>query len=94
MGQCPQAEDVEVEAGDNQIPDKVACGQSLDHGAGSSVSPEALLPVHLPALIVVPDDPDSDGIDEAALDHGHDLSIPVKLLLAGELGVVPRGKKR
>jgi len=92
MGQGAEAEDIEVQAGDEEIPYEVAGGQSLNHARSARVSPHALLPVHGAALVVDEHDPDGETVDEDALEHGDDVGVPVETPLARQLGIVARSK--
>lgn len=93
MCQGPDTEHVEIETCDEQVPDKVSSSHRLDHGAGARVAPNALLPVHIPTFVVNENNPDSKAVDEAALDHGYDMSIPVETLLPREFRVVVASQK-
>lgn len=93
MGEGAGPEDVHVAAGNDEIPDEVAGGQCLNHAAGASVAPDTLLGVHGGALVVGVDDPKGQGIDEAALDHGDDMGVPVDAPTAGEGRVLVASKE-
>lgn len=88
--QVSQTEDVEVPAGNNEIPDEVASGQRLDQTSSPSIAPDTLLRIHVLALVVDDHDPYGKAIDQGALDQGDNMDIPTQLLASGELRVVPR----
>lgn len=90
VGQHAEAKDVHVSGGDEEVPEEVAGGQSLDHAGAARVAPEALAPVHLPALVVDVDDPEGEGVDGGALDEGDDVDVPVELLGLGQDAVLGR----
>lgn len=94
VGEHAEAEDVDVGGGDEEVPDEVAGGEGLDHGGAARVAPEALLPVHLAALLVDEDDPEGQGVDGGALDEGDDVHVPIELLGLGEGGVLGREEAR
>lgn len=79
VGQEAEAKDVEEAQGRDKVPQEVAGGHGLDEARGAVVGPDALLPVHLAALVIVPHDVEGQEVDKGALDDGHDVRVPVDL---------------
>ena len=88
MCQSANSEDVQIEACDEQVPNKVACRQGLNQGASAVVCPDSVIPFHALALIIHGNYPYSEDINEATLSHGDYMSVPVEAPLARQLGVV------
>lgn len=65
MHQDANPKGFKVQCGNDQIPDKIASDQALDHGTGTSVSPNALFPVEFPSLLVVEVDVQREDVNEA-----------------------------
>ena len=88
MGEQAEPEDIKVQQGDAQVPDKIAAGQSLDHARRTGIPPNPLLKVHALALLVDKHGPQGEAIDQHALDERHDVGVPVGLLGAAVVWVV------
>lgn len=86
----PNAENVKVQTGYNQIPKEVASGQCLDETGSASIAPYALLPVHVLAFVVDEHNPDGHAVDQGTLHKGHDMGVPIQALPARKLRVVLR----
>lgn len=52
MCEHAEAEYVDVRCGHDKIPEKIAGSKSLDHGGGTSIAPDTLLPVHVLTLVI------------------------------------------
>lgn len=83
---------VDILGAGQQIPSKVAGGKTLHHASGAGVTPDSLFPVHVPSLLIRVDNPERQSIDEAGLDHGHKMDVPIDLRLAREMWVRFRSK--
>ncbi len=88
VGQHTQAKDVHISGGDEEVPEEIAGGESLDHGRPARVSPKTLLPVHLLPLLIDVHDPQGQGVDGGALDEGDDVDVPVELLGLGQRAIL------
>lgn len=62
VSESAQSEDVQVQAGNDEIPDEVASSEALYHTRPTSVSPYTLFPCHGSSLLVCHHDPDGKSI--------------------------------
>ena len=90
MSQGANAEDIQVHGSDEKIPNEITDSHRLKQSWRSRISPDTTFSVHGAAFLVYPLDPQSESIDEDALDHGNNMSMPVEPFTARKLGVVLR----
>ena len=87
MGKHAEAKDLDIENGNGEVPEEIAQSEALDHAAGAGVAPDALLPVHVLALLVSSHNPEGERADGAALEERDHMDVPAEAALAGELGI-------
>ena len=87
VGKHAVAKEVDIANGNGQVPEEVARRQALDHAAAARVAPDALLPVHVLALLVDEHDPEGEDVDDAALEQRDHVDVPAEAPLTGELGI-------
>ena len=85
--QQARPEHVQVRGTEHKVPQEVAGREGLDEPAGARVAEDALGEGHAAALVIAPDDPEGEGVDEAGLHHRHDVDVPVDAGSAVEAGV-------
>lgn len=88
VGQHTETKNIHVGGGNAKVPEEIAASEGLDHGGAPRVAPEALLLVHLLALLIGVHDPQGQGADGGALHEGHDVDVPVQLLGLGQGGIL------
>lgn len=94
VGQCADSKNAEIHRSDDEIPDEVTKGKCLYQSSSTRVSPHAAIYVHLHALLVSEHDPQSQDVDEDALEEGDDMSVPVDLLLPRQLRIMLGSQRR
>lgn len=93
VSQGANAEDIQVHGSNAEVPNEITNSHGLKQSWRSRISPNATFSIHGTAFLIYPLDPQSESIDEDALDHRNDMSIPVESFIAGKLGVVLWGDK-
>jgi hypothetical protein len=87
MRQQPPSEHAHIHATNHQIPEKVPRRKPLNHPTATGIAPDALGPSHGLALLVDPDDPQRERVDQATLHQRHDVHVPVQLRARRQGGV-------
>jgi len=84
-----RTEDVDVVCTHEQVPHKVATGQTLEEAQGAVVTPDLASPVHVVAIRVIVHDPQSGRVNEQALCHRDNVYIPVeaRTVVEGAVGL-------
>lgn len=79
MRQQAPSEHAHIHATDDKVPEEVPRRKALDHAIPARVAPDALGPGHALTLLVREDDPEGEGVDQAALHQRHNVHVPVQL---------------
>jgi hypothetical protein len=90
MREGSYAKDIEVQAGDNQVPEEISSRERLDEARSTSITPDALFPLHIAEFGINEHNPYGEAVDQAALNHRDNVSIPIQSPLPGQLRVVLR----
>lgn len=87
MRQHAPAEYARVHGRDDKIPQEIARRQSLDHAGRARIPPHTLLQPHGAPLVVLPDDPQRQRVDQQRLAERHGVHVPVDLGPSRQMGV-------
>lgn len=85
----PNPKDTEMSCTNDQIPEEVACRESLNKPAGTGVPVHAFhgaVP-HVVALLICEHYPQRQRVDEARLDERNNMYVPIDAGATGKLSV-------
>lgn len=93
MRQHTPPKDLNVPRRNRKIPDKIPLGKRLHEPASTIIPPYPLLPVHLLALLIVPDQIQRKDADDGTLEQRDDVYIPVDARALVEVGIGARAQQ-
>ena len=79
MGKHSKTKESDILECNDQVPEEVTSCHSLYHACCTSISPDALLPVHPLSVLIKEHHPQGEGVDQQTLAEGHHMDVPVNL---------------
>ena len=87
MRQHTPPKDGHISRRHHHVPEEVTRRETLHQPCRARIPPDPTSPVGIPPLLVPPDDPQGDGVDEYRLDERDGMDVPIDLGATVEVGV-------